>query len=137
MTFQRLCFYVQKYKVLKKRTFEQKNCTLLLNKSGFHFKYSWTKQNLFLKGKNILLKKKRYFWTNKILFEHIVVQKQSSLCSIALLNKETFTFEQIIFQKQSFLCSIALLNKQTTTFEQTKIVLFQYNIIFTTAFFRL
>ena len=66
------------------------------------------------------------------MFEQIVVQKQSSLCSIALMNKETFTFEQIIFQKQSFLCSIALLNKQTTTFEQTKIVLFQYNVIFTT-----
>ena len=81
---------------------------------------------------------KKLFWTNKDLFkQQRFVQKQSSLCSIARLNKETFTFDQIIIQKQSFLCSIALLNKQTTTFEQTKIVLFQYNIIFTTAFFRL
>ena len=51
-----------------------------------------------------------------------IVQKLSSLWT-----EETFTFDQIIIQKQSFLCSIALLNKQILLNKQKKYSTFEQN----------
>ena len=49
-------------------------------------------------NKELTFEQKNYLEQIKIKQQRFV-QKQSYLCSIALLNKETFTFDQIIIQK--------------------------------------
>ena len=62
----------------------------------FMFKYKVQSFN-----KELTFEQKNYLEQIKIKQQRFV-QKQSSLCSIALLKKKSFTFDQIIIQKQSF-----------------------------------
>ena len=43
-------------------------------------------------NKELTFEQKNYFEQKDLFIQQRFVQKQSSLCSIALLNKETFTF---------------------------------------------